>query len=145
MVGGIDLHHWCTGAPTKTLYFTESNKAVGGSFPQVYAQMTGTSRHKGIATPQPTRGGGAHLHMVLAHRLEIVHRVKTGHFVDFNVGHTQQGPHLFQSGGGQPAIIAGLGQVQQGHNSAAGLVNGVLFEDSRDGLMVFRGERGEEI
>ncbi len=93
-----------------------------------------------IRTAQPARRRRANLHQMIAHRLEIEHRVKRRHFQHADVGHGEHRGDVFDHRLGDPAILFLPAPQKRDHR--AGLTAGGIFRHFLFGpRLVLRRER----
>mmetsp|Transcript_18880 Transcript_18880/g.29535 ORF Transcript_18880/g.29535 Transcript_18880/m.29535 type:complete len:230 (-) Transcript_18880:179-868(-) len=148
-----NLHHWCVAAASKALCFHQVKEPVLSGFTNVDAQMGLDAFEHVIGSANHAWRGGAHLDVVLANLIPVVHGVEGGNLVYTHGGHVEDHCNLVHSRDWNPASASKirhvfcllLGQVQERHDCRTLVVGWILLQDNGNLLVVLGGEIPKQV
>ena len=99
------LNHGGVDACSQALDLRESEHVVLGRLADFEVQRLLDGVEDLVRAPEPARGGGADLDVVLARRVPHEHGVEGGHLVHSHPGHSDEFGHVMHRGYRQPTVL----------------------------------------
>ena len=110
------LNHRGVDACSQALDLRESEHVVLGRLADFEVQRLFDGVEDLVRAPEPARGGGADLDVVLASRVPHEHGVEGGYLINSHPGHANDLCHMMHARDWQPASVLSLGKIKKGDN-----------------------------